>query len=156
MGLFDQEDLSPDEPAATADVEKDHLFQTVKETSGSSRNYLKLLLIVAVFVAVAGAAIYYLTLPGPGDKILGPKGLEDQVRSHFKEKEKRNATDITFFQCEGFIWARVNVEKRPDIQTDPIYRIDRYRAKAVQLADNKWDISATPITADNMDIPCNY
>ncbi len=149
MGLFDQEDLPP-----VAEVDKNRLFQTLQETTGSSRNYLTLLLIVALFVIAVGAVIYYLTLPGVGDQVAGPKPLEDKIRSHFLEKEKRDATDLTFFTCGDHYWVRVDVEPRPDIQANPIYRISRYRAKAVRRGDNTWDITASPITAPEMDVPC--
>ncbi len=150
MGLFDQEDLPP----AESD-DKDRLFQTLRETSGSSRNYLKLLLIVALFVVAVGAVIYYLTLPGVGDEVRGPKPLEDRVRTHFLEKEKRDATDLTFFTCGDHYWVRVDVEPRPDIQANPVYRFSRYRAIAFPHEDGTWDITASPVTSPEMDVPCS-
>ena len=151
MGLFDQADeIVSDDP-----VEKNRLFETLKETNESSRNYLKLFSIVAVCVLIAGAALYYLLMPGIGDQIRAPAGLEDRVRSHFQQIEKRTATDITFFKCEGYTWARVDVEERPDIHTNPVYKYSRYRAKISGLEGN-WQISALPETSRNEDVPCNF
>lgn len=69
MGLFDQDD---DQPFAEDD--KVRLFQTQQQTARSSTNYLKLLFLVALIVAAAGAIVYYVTLPGIGDRVLGPMG----------------------------------------------------------------------------------
>ena len=151
MGLFDQVD---DEPVADP-VDKNRLFETLQETTESSRNYFKVFSIVAVCVLVAGVGIYYLMAPGIGDQVRAPQGLEDAVRSHFLDKEKRTATDITFYNCDGFYWARVDVETRPDIETNPIYKIPRYRAKAVN-SDVGWNISASPVTSEDMDVPCRF
>ena len=150
MGIFDQENIS-----SVSQVEKDRLFETVHKTEDSSRNYFKILGIVGLCVLVIGAVVYYLTLPGVGSRIIGPKGLEDEMRGHFRDKQKRTATDITFFNCEGFLWARVDVEVRPDIPGNPLYAVSRYRAKAVPR-DAVWDITASPITSPEMDTPCSY
>ena len=150
MGIFDQENIS-----SVSQVEKDRLFETVHKTEDSSRNYFKILGIVGLCVLVIGAVVYYLTLPGVGSRIIGPKGLEDEMRNHFHDKQKRTATDITFFNCEGFVWARVDVEVRLDIPGNPLFAVSRYRAKAVPR-DGVWDITASPITSPEMDTPCSY
>ena len=151
MGLFDQDEDQP-----FAEDEKVRLFQTHQQTVRSSRNYLKLLFLVALIVAAAGAIVYYVMLPGVGDRVPGPKGLEDAVRAHFLDKQKRTATDVTFFTCDNFYWARVDVETRTDIPGNPLFLIPRYRAKAVRLGDGTWDIAASPVTSADMDVPCNY
>jgi len=151
MGLFDQ----IDETESMSENDKNRLFQTHKEVSGSSRKYLIVLGILAVIVVVGGILISYLTLPRFGDPIRAPKGLEDAVRAHFLEKEKRTSTDITFYYCDIYYWARVGVEKRPDIKTNPIYLIATYKARATAVGENAWSITATPITSPEMDVPCS-
>lgn len=151
MGLFDQ----VDEQSVADPDDKNRLFETLEETSESSRNYLKVFSVVVVCVLIAGGFVYYLMSPGVGDQVRAPSGLEDAVRSHFLDKEKRTATDITFYNCDGSYWARVDVEERPDIQANPIYKIPRYRAKAMKN-DGAWNIAASPVTSDDMDVPCNF
>jgi hypothetical protein len=144
------------EPSVVAplggEVEKNRLFQTLKEEAPSERNYLKLLGIVAIIVLVAGVAISYLMMPGVGDEIRAPKGLEPAVRDHFLTKEKRTATDITFYQCDGFYGARVGVETRNDIP-NPIYRIGTYNAR-VSKNDDGWNITAQPTAFPDAVKPC--
>jgi len=150
MGLFDK----INEPEETAVDDKNRLFETHKEVSGSSRKYIKVLGVMTVIVIVIGVAISYLTLPKVGDLVRGPKGLEEAIRTHFLDKEKRTSTDITFYYCESYYWARVGVEKRPDITTNPVYSLASYKARATAAGENKWTITATPITTPEMDVPC--
>lgn len=145
---------SADKPIVLREVEKNRLFQTVKEETGSERSYLKLLGIVAVFAAIAvGVALYFMQ-PGVGDRIKVSRETELAVRDHFQTKEKRSATDITFYQCDQYQWAHVNVEKRTDIKTNPVYAIDKYAARITQTSDGSFNITAAPITSDDMDVPC--
>jgi hypothetical protein len=151
----DPDPIAPDaEPPVSVEVEKNRLFQTLQEETGSERKYLRVLGIVAVLVLVAGSIVWYLMRPGVGDKILGPKGLEVAIRDHFLTKEKRTATDIAFFNCGDHTWARVGVEVRPDIKTNPIYQVAKYSARASALPDGSWQITAAPITSPEMDVPC--
>lgn len=141
------------EPAAPVVVEKDRLFQTVKEETGSERNYLKVLGIVVVLVVIAGGIVFYLTLPKIGDQVRGSTQMEMAVRDHFLTKEKRTATDITFYQCDKYFWARVGVEVRTDIKTNPIYALDKYAAR-IEPNGNAFTITATPVTSPEIDVPC--
>lgn len=136
MGLFDEET----DPITQPD-DKNRLFETQQEITGFNRHYLKLLLIVAVFVIVAGSIIYYITLPGLGDQVLGPKGLEENVRSYFLDAQKRTATDITFFYCGGYYSAKVDVEARYDIPGNPQASIPTFWAKAEPRDGGAWEIS---------------
>lgn len=150
MGMFDE----IDETEAVAGDDKNRLFQTHKKSSEISRRYLKLLGGFAVIVLIVGVVIGYMTLPRMGDIVRAPKGLEEAVREHFLLKEKRTSTDITFHHCETYYWARVGVEKRPDIKTNPLYLIDSYKARAVAQPDGGWAITAEPITSPDLDVPC--
>jgi len=134
-------------------VEKNRLFQTVEKTKGSSRKYLIVLGVVAVFVIAAGVTASYLTLPGVGDKVLAPRGLDQSMREHFLTKQKRDMTVNTVYQCEGFFWTRVGVETRNDLP-NPVFRIGTYAARATPNGDG-WDITAAPITSPEMDVPCS-
>ncbi|MBK7393057.1 MAG: hypothetical protein IPI64_07090 [Chloracidobacterium sp.] len=144
---------STQSPAATAVVEKDRLFQTVKEETGSERNYLKVLGIVVGLVVIVGGIVFYLTLPGVGDQVRGSTQMEMAVRDHFLTKEKRTATDITFYQCDKYFWARVGVEVRTDIKTNPIYALDKYAAR-IEPSGSAFNIIATPVTSPEIDVPC--
>jgi hypothetical protein len=133
-------------------VVKEHLFETVREETGSERNYVKLLGVVVVGVITVGIIIAYLTLPGVGDEVLAPKGLDLAVRDHFLTKEKRTATDITYYQCDGYYGARVGVETRTDIP-NPLFRVDAYTARAAAKG-GQWEITATPVTPPEAFVPC--
>ena len=150
MGIFDQ--INESEQAN--DDGKNRLFQTHVESSGKSRTYLKLLGIVVVVVIIAGIVVSYVTLPQPGDLVRAPKGLEEAVRDHFLVNEKRTATDVTVYYCGTFYWARVGVEKRPDIKTNPLYLLSTYTARAT-ADEGKWKIMSGPVTSPEMDVPCN-
>ncbi len=134
------------------EVEKDRLFQTVQETSGSGRRYVIGLGIVAVLVLIGGAAVSYFTLPDVGDVIRAPTGVEAAVREHFLTKQKRDSTDMVFYQCDGFFWARVGVETRNDIP-NPVFKIATYTARATPRGE-AWEITAAPLTSPEMDVPC--
>lgn len=136
MGLFDEE---PD-PIARSD-DKNRLFETQHEITGFNRHYLKLLLIVAVFVITAGTVIYFVTLPRIGDRIAGPKDLESNVRTYFLDVQKRTATDLTFYKCGDFYSVKVDVEARYDIPGNPLAAIPTYWARAESRNGGNWDIS---------------
>jgi|CXWL01.1.fsa_nt_gi hypothetical protein len=129
-----------------------HLFETLEEEEIGGRRYFKLFAVVVILVIVAGAGIAYFTLPGVGDKVRASPELELAVRDHFLLKEKRTATDVTFYQCEGFLSVRVGVETRTDIP-NPIFRLDTYSARVVQTADRA-EITAAPVAAGDQFFPC--
>lgn len=135
------------------EVEKNRLFETLEETKSSSRKYIAALGIVGVLVLIGLIAGSYFMTPGTGDKILAPKGLEAELREHFLTKQKRDSTDISYYKCEGFVWARVGVETRNDLP-NPVFRMPTYSARATADGDS-WIITAAPITAPALDIPCN-
>lgn len=154
MGLFDEEYQPAEKTGAVERDDKSRLFETHKKATRSLGSYVKLILIVAACVAVVAAVVGYVTLPGVGDKVLAPKGLEEKIRMHFLENEKRDSTDLTFYQCDGSYWVRVGVETRPDIPGMPNNMVAKYRAKAVQTSNGNWTIEATPILSEAEDVPC--
>lgn len=139
-------------PVEPIEIEKDRLFETVKETSNSGRRYVIAIGIFSIFVTIAAIGGGYLMRPGVGDRITSPRGLEAALREHFLTKEKRDSTDIAFYQCESFYWARVGVETRNDLP-NPIFRIGTYAARATPDGES-WAIEAAPITSPEMDFPC--
>ena len=145
----------PVAPRPVVVVEKEHLFETQQKVVESSRNYLRLFVIVIIFIAIAGTAIFYITLPGVGDRIRVAPEMEDAVRNHFLEKEKRTAGDITFYKCDNFTWARVEVETRTDIPGNPVFKVSKYSARATPRTSGSWDITAAPITSPELDKPCS-
>ncbi len=134
-------------------VEKNRLFETVEKEKSSERSYAAVFGIICVVVIAGGVLAYYMMMPGVGDRIDAPRGLEAEVREHFLTKEKRTATDIVYYKCHGFIWARVGVETRIDIP-NPLLKIANYSAKATGT-DAPWSISATPISSPESGVPCN-
>ena len=139
------------EPAV---VEKDRLFETLDKEASSNRSYAKLLLVAAVVVLIAGAVVFYMMLPGVGDKVRAPRGLEQAVRDSLLEKQKRVATDITFYYCGGnAYWAHAGVETRKDLP-NPMYKLDSYAVNA-KGEDPNWDITSKPIQAAADDTPCS-
>lgn len=140
--------------AVSVDVEKNRLFETQQEFADSSGRYLKVFGVIAVGILIAGLAIAYVMQPGIGDHVRARDGMEEAVREHMLAVQKRDATDIVFYKCDGFYWARVGVEIRKDIP-NPIFRIDKYSARLAQAGEKLWTVTAQPITASQQDIPCN-
>lgn len=139
--------------AAPVVVEKDRLFETLDKEETSNRNYAKLFIIAVVIVLIAGGIVFYLMLPGVGDQVRAPKGLEQAVRDQLLEKQKRVATDITFYSCGGdSYWAHAGVETRADIP-NPIYKLDKYAVNA-KGQDPSWEITSKPINSPSDDQPC--
>lgn len=141
-------------PTLTAKApDKGHLFETVEKKTESSRRYLKLFAVVVIVVIVVGLAISYLTLPGVGDKVLAPTGMEMAIRDHFLTTEKRTAADIEIYYCGEFYWSRVGVETRTDMP-NPLLRVGTYAARAAPAGESAWKITAAPITSPEMNEPC--
>jgi hypothetical protein len=139
---------------AGTEVEKNRLFETLDNEHTSNRSYAKLLAAAIVVVLIAGGVIFYMTLPKPGDIVRAPKGLEQAVRDHLSEKQKRDANDITFYFCgPGSYRARAGVETRKDIP-NPVYKIGSYAVTA-KGSDGDWSISSKPVNTADDDRPCN-
>lgn len=139
-----------DEPIV---VEKDRLFQTVEESRGSSRKYLKILAVLGVVIAGGLAALWLYNRPGVGSEVNLPAETELKLRDHFLMNEKRTVTTVKFYQCDGFHWARVGVETRNDIP-NPLLQIGTYKARISGAADNL-SITAAPIMSPSEDVPCS-
>ena len=147
MALFENDQLETDD--------KSRLFETHQKTTRSLGSYVKLILIVAIGVSIVGAVIVYFNLPNVGDEVKAPNGLEDGMRAHFLEKEKRTMTGAAVFYCGDFYWVRIGVEKRPDIVGKPNNMVSKYIARATQQQDGTWAITAKPVVSDTNDVPCS-
>ena len=152
MALF--EEYESEEYESEKD-DKNRLFETHQKTTRSLGGYIKLILIVALGVTIVGAVIFYVSLPGVGDEVKAPSGLEDAVRLHFLDKEKRTMTGAFVFYCDKFYWVRVDVEKRPDIVGKPNNTVSKFIANAKQQPDGTWAITATPVVGDENAAPCS-
>ena len=136
-----------------AEVEKNRLFETLDKEEAGNRNYTKLFIIAVAIVLIVGGVIFYMTLPGVGDKVRAPKGLEQAVRDQLLDSQKRVATDIVFYYCGGdSYWAHAGVEKRTDIP-NPIYKLDAYAVNA-KGEDPNWDITSKAVNSAGDDKPC--
>ncbi len=141
---------SPEQPS----MAKDRLFETQEKVTSGSRRYLGVLAVVGVVVLIVGGVVFYAMQPGVGDRVLSPRGAEDAVREHFLTKEKRTATDIVFFKCDGSYWARVGVETRTDMP-NPLMKVGTFKAKVTGEGEGSWQVSETaPITSPDLDVPC--
>lgn len=129
-----------------------HLFETLEEEKTGTRKYIKLFAVVVLLVVGAGIAGFYLMIPGVGDRIRMPASFELQVRDHFLTVEKRTAADIAFFQCNGYISARVGVETRSDMP-NPVFRLNTYSARIIG-PEGQLQITATPVPANEQFAPC--
>jgi hypothetical protein len=131
-------------PVVLREVEKNRLFETQEEFEGSSKNYLKIFAVVVGLIVIASVGIFYFTLPNVGDQVRTPPGLEDAVREHFLSKEKRTATDVVAYKCDGFYWLRVGVETRKDMP-NPVYKIGTYAARGTEGGSGEWQVTAQPV-----------
>ncbi len=149
MGLFEHFD-DYDEPGGD---DKNRLFETHKSSSRSARDYLKLFAAVVIAVVAIGGAIVYFTMPGIGDEVRPPQGLDASVRAHFLEREKRAVEAVSYFTCGDHYWARVGLEKRPDITARQLDEGHR-RVEAVETSAGVWQITSAPLSSPGSAQPC--
>jgi hypothetical protein len=135
------------------EIEKNRLFETQQEFADSSGHYLKVFGAIAVGLLIAGLVIAYAMQPGVGDQVRAREGMEEAVREHLLTVQKRTATDIVFYKCDGFYWARAGVEIRKDLP-NPVFRIDKYSARLTQAGETLWNVTAQPIAGAELDTPC--
>ena len=107
---------------------------------------------VVIGVIAAGLLVFYFTLPGKGDVVRVSAQFELALRDHFLTTQKRTATDIVFYQCDGFYDARVGVETRTDLP-NPLFQIGTYSSRMVPR-EGGWDITATPLSNPSEYVPC--
>lgn len=153
MGLLDQTENIGDTPKLDPN-DKSRLFQTVSRERSSLVGYLKIFLPIAGLVVLAGIAFYFFTIPGVGDSIRPQTELDLAVRYHLLETRGRIATDITYYKCDGFTWAKADVEKRPDIP-NPVLQLGSYVVRAVPSGTNSWEFTSKPLQSGEKPAPCS-
>lgn len=148
MGLFDEnEEISEDD--------KIRLFETHQKSKKSFRDYARFLPIL-ILVIIAIAAALYFSLPSVGDQVKAPKELEDQVYDYMLTKEKRTASEMTFYKCDGYSWVKVMAEPRSYPPSNLLDAVNQYRLMAEKHpVDGSYKIT----TVDRMevkgdDMPC--
>ncbi|KXK04783.1 MAG: hypothetical protein UZ17_ACD001000786 [Acidobacteria bacterium OLB17] len=154
MGLLDQAEKTVEDPPPIDPNDKSRLFQTVSRSPSIGRKYLKAFLPIAGLVVAAGIVFFYWSIPGIGDTIRPRPELDLAVRYHLLEKHGRVATDITFYKCDGFTWAKADVEKRPDIP-NPVLQLGSYKVKAVPDGPKSWTMTSKPIEKGENPTPCS-
>lgn len=136
MSLFGDTETA-DAPADPND--KNRLFETHSRAGRSKRGYLQLFGLVVAAVVVVGGIVVFLTMPGTGDEVRAPRGLEDAVKNHFLESEKRSVIAATFYSCGDSYSARVNLENRPDIKARSMDEGHRH-VVATEDANGRWSV----------------
>jgi hypothetical protein len=150
MSLF--ENYDEDYPGIAND-DKNRLFETHTKAGRSVHDYIKVLVPVVVVVLILGGAVVYFTMPGFGDEVRAPSALDEAVKNHFLDNEKRAVEETSYFYCGDFYSARVGLEKRPDITARQLDAGNR-RVTAVESPNGTWQISAVPIAANANLEPC--
>lgn len=154
MGLLDaDEEQQPDEIRFDEDS-KIRLFETQQKTSKSIHDYVKHFLPFALIVIVGLGVLYYFTLPGIGDEVRASNDIYDSVYDYMLTKEKRTATDMTFYKCDGYYWVKVLAQPRAyptSLRLDPV---NQYRLTAKQQADGTYQIATLPLPSAQDDVPC--
>jgi hypothetical protein len=153
MSLLDADEEQQDEVRFDEDS-KIRLFETQQKNSKSIHDYVKHFLPFAVIVIVGLGVLYYFMQPGIGDEVRASNEMYDSVYDHMLTKEKRTATEMTFYKCDGYYWVKVLAEPRsypPSLRLDPV---NQYRLTARQQVDGKYQIVTLPLPSQNDDVPC--
>ena len=156
MSLFDTEDESTVTHDDVTFDEKDkvRLFETERNRGSSVSGYARKFLPVALIVIVAIAAAVYFLMPGTGDEIQGSHEMRRAVVDHLKSKEKRDATEITFYKCDGYFWAKVLAEPKPYPESNLLDDVNQFRIKVTQTGKDTYRSETLPLPAKADDIPC--
>jgi len=134
--------------------EKVRLFETQKRRDTSGKNYAKLLIPIALLVLAAIAAAVWLTRPNIGDEVKPPGTLRQQVYSYMLDKEKRTATEMTFYKCDGFLWVKAVAEPRSYPPSNLLDDVNQFRLSARQNGEDIWQIETLALPAKPDDVPC--
>ncbi|MGD9563919.1 MAG: hypothetical protein AB7F88_17965 [Pyrinomonadaceae bacterium] len=146
--------LDPDNDRSRTDnVEKSRLFDTLNDEDRSARDYLKVLLPVVLAIIVISLVVIYFTVPGAGDEVRPPDGLDEAIKTYYRENEKRDVSGVVYFYCEGSHTARVSLEQRPDITAREFDHGNR-RAVAIRNTDGTWQLSSKTVEPNETFVPC--
>ena len=156
MGIFDTEDEAVVTPDDVVFDEKDkvRLFETERNLSSSVSGYARKFLPVAMIVIVAIAAAVYFLMPGTGDEIQGSHEMRRAVIDHLKSKEKRDATEITFYKCDGYFWAKALAEPKPYPPSLLLDDVNQFRIKVTPTGKETYQSETLPLPSKADDVPC--
>lgn len=152
MGILNE----PDNTTAAENDDKTRLFETQEREGKSARDHAKFLLPIVLFVVAAVAAGFYFSLPAVGDKVRPSNDLYDAVYDHIVTTEKRTVTDMSFYTCGDFYWARVEVEPQEPIPGKTPDTTVKYKVRAKASPDGSWALNVVPIVSTADDAPCNW
>lgn len=150
MPLFDQYESYE----SVENEDKSRLFDTLNEEGRSVHDYLKVLVPVVLAVLVIGGGVVFFTMPGMGDEVRVPQGLDDAVKTYYLDNEKRVVTEATYYYCKDFYSARVTLEKRPDVTARQLDHGSR-RVVATETSDGLWKVISTPVNPNETAEPCS-
>jgi len=153
MGLLDADEEQQDEIRFDEDS-KIRLFETQQKTSKSVHDYVKHFLPFALIVIVGLGVLYYFLQPGVGDEVRASDEMYTSVYDHMLTKEKRTASEMTFYKCDGYYWVKVLAQPRvypPSLRLDPV---NQYRLTAKEQPDGKYQITTLPSQSQQDDVPC--
>ena len=154
MGLLDADEEKQSDEIRFDEDSKIRLFETQQKTSKSVHDYIKHFLPVALIVIVGIGVIYYFMQPGIGDEVRASDEMYDSVYDYMLSKEKRTATDMTFYKCDGYYWVKVLAQPRaypPSLRLDPV---NQYRLTARQQPDGTYQVATLPLPSQQDDVPC--
>lgn len=135
---------------------KDELFATHEAIPTSKAGYVKTLAVVGIVVLAIILAVLYFNLPGIGDEVKAPPGLEDAINDNIITKEKREITEMRFFYCETYYTAQVKLKPLPaNLRNSPERAADSYDASGTETSPGRWAVTAMPAFAvESQNRPC--
>jgi hypothetical protein len=157
MGLFDtpdEETTVTHDDVAFDEKDKVRLFETERNRSSSVSGYARKFLPVALIVIVGIAAAVYFLMPGTGDEIQGSYEMRRAVIDHLKSKEKRDLTEVTFYKCDGYFWAKVLAEPKPYPPSLLEDDVNQFRIKVTPTGKETYRSETLPLPAKADDVPC--
>lgn len=153
MSLFEPEEESGD--IAFDEKSKIRLFETQARESRGVRDHLKRFLPVIVVAIIVVGGVIYLMQPGIGDAVAVPTQIKDAVYDYMLTKEKRTATEMTFYKCDGYYWVKILAQPRaypPSVLDDPV---NQYRLEVRSSNGTTADIRTLPSPANASNKPCD-
>ena len=134
--------------------DKVRLFETERNRGSSVSGYARKFFPVALIVIAGLAAAVYFLMPGTGDEIQGSHEMRRAVVDHLKTKEKRDLTEVTFYKCDGYFWAKALAEPKPYPPSLLLDDVNQFRIKVTQTGKDTYQSETLPLPAKTDDVPC--
>ena len=141
MDIFDEKD-------------KVRLFETQEKSVKSVHAYAKILLPIALLVIVGLAAVMYFFSPGIGDPVRPPQELSDAVYDYMLTHEKRTASEMTFYKCDGYYSVKIVAEPRSYPPSNLLDAVNQYRLTVREDEGGSRRIATLPLPTNEDDAPC--